>query len=469
ENRAFPDQEAASPEQVQEDQAREDSTPCETDALAGPLSQLHAAFRELLLEMSTAEPFCLGKGGARSAFCSYCGLSFVGFTCYDIPAALNVQLQHWIGSDYSYYQWQLNLLYSVYSAPNVVLPVIGGLLVDRLGPARMLVGFTLCVIVGQSMFAWGVSTRSFGLMVFGRLVFGLGGESLEVAQARVTTDWFRGRGLGFALSLNLASARLATAVNDNVSPLIQELTNTAFASWFGAIVCVLSGVAGLWMLVLDRPDIRRRAGVGITCADIMEYGTGEGEEGDPLLFAREEETQVASPRNRDAPVSAEDASSPSVMFVDETDVNVHVTHGDLPVGHHQRHRSDPENGMSLEAEIVEDEKMRIADIIQLQPSFWVLCLICPQYLIPSDVLARAAFCCTGPWCPSSIYRPIVSGRIVGVLIAAEYAIRFLTTTANAVLQTKWYPGNPRKAGSVMSIPDIVSAIGSPMCGFVIDR
>ncbi|KAF9175212.1 hypothetical protein BGX20_007520 [Mortierella sp. AD010] len=38
-----------------------------------------------------------------------------------------------------------------------------------------------------------------------------------------------------------------------------------------------------------------------------------------------------------------------------------------------------------------------------------------------------------------------------------------------VLQKKWYLNDPTKAGVVMSIPDLVSSIGSPLCGYIVDR
>ncbi|KAF9120682.1 hypothetical protein BG015_006017, partial [Linnemannia schmuckeri] len=37
------------------------------------------------------------------------------------------------------------------------------------------------------------------------------------------------------------------------------------------------------------------------------------------------------------------------------------------------------------------------------------------------------------------------------------------------LQKKWYMKNPTRAGAVMSIPDIVSSVGSPLCGYLVDR
>ena len=47
-------------------------------------------------------------------------------------------------------------------------------------------------------------------MMIGRGLFGLGGESLEVAQASITTDWFQDHGLAFALGCNISTTSLIT-------------------------------------------------------------------------------------------------------------------------------------------------------------------------------------------------------------------------------------------------------------------
>jgi hypothetical protein len=69
-----------------------------------------------------------------------CNLLFLGpyslsrnFYAYDLPAALNVPLQQYLEVSNTTYQYELNLLYSVYSIPNVVLPFFSGYLIDILG------------------------------------------------------------------------------------------------------------------------------------------------------------------------------------------------------------------------------------------------------------------------------------------------------------------------------------------------
>jgi MFS family permease len=115
------------------------------------------------------------------ALISLCGLVACGnYYCYDMPGALNVELREWLGSDYKTYQTQINLLYSAYSLPNIILPFIGGVLLDSLSPTVMILCFSMLVCLGQALFTIGIGYKNFWLMLCGRFVFGLGAESLDV-------------------------------------------------------------------------------------------------------------------------------------------------------------------------------------------------------------------------------------------------------------------------------------------------
>lgn len=103
------------------------------------------------------------------------GLVTLGnYFCYDMPGALNVELREWLGSDYKTYQTQINLLYSVYSLPNIILPFLGGYLLDTLSPKKMIIVFSALICIGQFIFAYGISIKAFSVILLGRLIFGLG-------------------------------------------------------------------------------------------------------------------------------------------------------------------------------------------------------------------------------------------------------------------------------------------------------
>ncbi|KAJ3199147.1 hypothetical protein HDU82_000683 [Entophlyctis luteolus] len=180
----------------------------------------------------------------------------------DMPAAIGQPLRDWLGSDPNLFQWQLSCLYSANSLPNIFLPALSGPIVDRVGTAKMLVLFIAVVAVGQVTFAMGMNMRSFPTLVAGRLLFGVGSESLEITLAVVLTDWFGAHGLAFALSLNLASARVLTALNDNVSPAVAAwLGSPVGAAWVGVGVCFASVCAGVALIRVDVDAVRSAAGV----------------------------------------------------------------------------------------------------------------------------------------------------------------------------------------------------------------
>lgn len=50
---------------------------------------------------------------------------------------------------------QFNLLYSLYAFPNVIVPLIGGMLIDKIG-ARIVLIFTCSIcVVGQAVYSFG--------------------------------------------------------------------------------------------------------------------------------------------------------------------------------------------------------------------------------------------------------------------------------------------------------------------------
>lgn len=63
----------------------------------------------------------------------------------------------------------------------MLLPLIGGIFVDKVGVRLALIGFTSVLTLGQMIFTIGGYKASYTIMMVGRFVFGLGGESMYVA------------------------------------------------------------------------------------------------------------------------------------------------------------------------------------------------------------------------------------------------------------------------------------------------
>lgn len=184
-----------------------------------------------------------------------CWIMFGNYYAFDNPSALNSQLHPWLTGPEDRpeaFQYRLNLLYSIYSIPNVVLPLLVGQWMDRLGNQFFLLLLSLLSCLGQALFAYGVQQRLFWLALTGRLVFGLGGESLAVSQARIVTEWFAGKELALAIGLNLSIARVGLICNNNASPRIAIKWGVPGALWVGLGSCLLSLLSTFIVVLVDR-------------------------------------------------------------------------------------------------------------------------------------------------------------------------------------------------------------------------
>ncbi len=130
----------------------------------------------------------------------------------------------------------IGLLNAIYSTPNIFMVLIGGMIIDRFGTKRSLFVFAFLCLVGASVTAF---RGDLVLMATGRLVFGLGAESMSVAVNSAIAKWFRGRELSFAFGLNLTLARLGSFAAFNSPSWAREY----YQSWQGPLL--IAAAAGI--------------------------------------------------------------------------------------------------------------------------------------------------------------------------------------------------------------------------------
>lgn len=93
-------------------------------------------------------------------------------------------------------------------------------------------------------------------------VFGIGGESLGVAQNAYSVAWFKNGDLSAVMGLQLSAARLGSTVGINtVAPLYNRIANYSNFSGhtllgvvlaFTAITCIFSLLATVVLAIIDR-------------------------------------------------------------------------------------------------------------------------------------------------------------------------------------------------------------------------
>ncbi len=101
----------------------------------------------------------------------------------------------------------IGLLQGIYSIPNIFTVVIGGLIIDRIGVKKATFIFGVLCFIGAVIT---VLSPQLWVMATGRLVFGMGAESLIVSVTTLLAKWFRGKELSFAFGVNLTIARLGS-------------------------------------------------------------------------------------------------------------------------------------------------------------------------------------------------------------------------------------------------------------------
>lgn len=203
-------------------------------------------------------------------------ISIMGFGCtfcFDSPAALQTDLKEALNMT----QTEFMLLYTFYSAPNIVMCVVGGFLVDViLGKRIAAILFTFLVLSGQSLLAFGTSLGEnfVWVLYLARFVYGLGGESLITARSAYCVAWFSGSILNLAMGIALTVTRLGSTVSINLlGPLYSGLQQHKYNSTgeamndsdippdtgllaetlaLAALSCVISFVAALILFPMDK-------------------------------------------------------------------------------------------------------------------------------------------------------------------------------------------------------------------------
>jgi len=108
-------------------------------------------------------------------------------------------------------QSQIGLLNAIFSLPNIPLSLVGGLFIDRFGAARTALLTAGFGFVGAALTAVG---EPYGVMVFGRLIFGIGEETLLVALLAGIAQWFSAEAAALSMSLLFSFARVGSYLAD---------------------------------------------------------------------------------------------------------------------------------------------------------------------------------------------------------------------------------------------------------------
>ncbi len=172
-------------------------------------------------------------------------ITFGTYFAYDSVGAIETTLIQVFHTDRA----AIGTMYTMYSVAAVFAVVAGGFLIDRVGVRRASMIFSSLVVIGACMVAF---APSLPVMYAGRVIFGIGSESVIVAQSAITARWFTGKELAMAFGITLTLSRLGTLFSFNTEELLAARYGYRGALWIAAAMCLVSLLCNWIFNLMDR-------------------------------------------------------------------------------------------------------------------------------------------------------------------------------------------------------------------------
>ena len=183
-------------------------------------------------------------------------------------------LKDLLKAEFNFTNTDYGLFVSFYSVPNtfLLMAVIGGMILDRIGIRRTGFMFVFFMAFGAFLTAYGASKlygdggfaysfmQSFlpdyspelKMMLLGRFFFGLGAETSIVVVSKILVKWFKGKNLALAFGLKVGFGRLGTFAALQASPVLaNDGATLTTAIWLAAVLVCIGLLVFLIYMMLD--------------------------------------------------------------------------------------------------------------------------------------------------------------------------------------------------------------------------
>ncbi len=194
----------------------------------------------------------------------------VNYYFYDAFSTLKDMLK----VEFGFSNTDYGLFVAFYSIPNtfLLMAVIGGVILDKLGIRRTGFLFVFFMTLGAFLTAYGASdtyseggfgyglmssflpqyTPELKMMLLGRFFYGLGAETSIVVISKILVKWFRGKDLALAFGLKVGFGRLGTFAAMNISPVVADGgAHLSEAIWLAAVLVGIGLLAMIVYILLD--------------------------------------------------------------------------------------------------------------------------------------------------------------------------------------------------------------------------
>ena len=187
---------------------------------------------------------------------------FCGYYLQDALSPLKPMLERemgWDSSDFGVFRFAYGWL-TVFA----FMLIIGGIILDKLGVRFTGIAATLTMLIGAAIKYWAISSDSLVsiqwlgmsaqvLMVSaGFAVFCLGLEVVGITISKIIVKWFKGKEMALAFGLEMATARLGTAMALFASPMIAEKFGLPRPVLLGLLLMVIGFLAFVMYTFADK-------------------------------------------------------------------------------------------------------------------------------------------------------------------------------------------------------------------------
>jgi len=307
---------------------------------------------------------------------------FAYYYTYDIPVALQEQLQE----EYDINNVQYTLLFSAYSWPNVVIPILVGILTDKIGVNPVIVVVFTMAVVGNAIFVAGIYYGHYALMLAGRVVYGIGIESFAMAETPLLYEYFKGKELSFALGANLSFSLFGSSVCQQTTFWFYNIDPGEMGIFYASLAALLI-IAFCWILLsglilhrvlFNTGNLRFGAASEKDALTTTSNGYGTASNGYGTSSADQSPTQSIpsfnSTESRDRTLRG---SSMDSDYGPSGSVTIRaVAHHDGDAFEETSVPTKREENDEGDAGAAEDEKFRLSDITSFNVRFWILIVVC---------------------------------------------------------------------------------------------
>ena len=164
-----------------------------------------------------------------------------GYFSYDLPGITSTEIKSTLNLNNA----SFGALFSVYALPNSIMPLFSGAYFTKVGVWKGVLVISSIITLGIWIISIAVAQESYILLLIGRAIYGIGGDSIYVGIDVLATGWFRDNEIGLAYGIIQAAGQAGSFIAFYGVPSLAEY----LGNW-RTVYYVAAGIATLALLAL---------------------------------------------------------------------------------------------------------------------------------------------------------------------------------------------------------------------------